>query len=60
LADLRDQVQRFVDEGASLEDVRRGINMEDYSDFAQFPQYRATFADNAEVIYREITHGPKH
>ncbi len=58
LADLRDQVQRLVDAGSSLEDVRRRINMEDYSDFLQYPQYRATFADNAEVIYRELTQRP--
>ena len=58
LADLRDQVERLVDAGSSLEDVRRGIDMDDYADFLQYPLYRATFVDNAEVIYRELTRRP--
>ena len=54
LAALRDQVSRLIEAGASLDRVRAGIQMEDYADFRQYPQWRATFADNAEVLYREL------
>jgi hypothetical protein len=28
--------------------------MEKYGDFRQFPKFRATFADNAAEVYREL------
>src|SRR6266849_2506646 len=54
LNDLFTQVQALQKKGASLEEVRRSIHMERYSDFRQYPQYHAMFADNAEVIYRQL------
>jgi glyoxylase-like metal-dependent hydrolase (beta-lactamase superfamily II) len=54
LAELRDQVSRLIESGASLTRVREKIQMRDYADFRQYPRFRATFADNAEVLYREL------
>src|SRR6266849_5466271 len=54
LNDLLTQVQALLRKGATLEEVRRNLHMERYSDFRQYPQYHATFADNAEVIYQQI------
>ncbi|MGB6482783.1 MAG: MBL fold metallo-hydrolase [Candidatus Acidiferrales bacterium] len=58
LADLYGQVQKMYKAGATLEDVKRGIHMEKYSDFRQFPKFRATFADNAAEVYRELAAAP--
>ncbi len=57
LAALRDQVSRLLEAEASLDRVRAEIQMEDYADFRQYPLWQATFADNAEVLYRELREG---
>ncbi len=54
LNDLFTQVRALYEKRATLEDVRRGIRMEKYSDFRQYPQFHATFADNAETIYQQL------
>ncbi len=54
LVELRDQVSRLIEADASLERVRAEIQMQDYADFRQYPRWGATFADNAEVLYREL------
>jgi glyoxylase-like metal-dependent hydrolase (beta-lactamase superfamily II) len=54
LSDLYVQVQNMHDKGASVEAVRRNVHMEKYSDFRQYPNYEATFADNAETIYHQL------
>lgn len=54
LSDLFTQVEDLSRKGASLAEVRRNIRMEKYQDFRQYPQYRATFADNAEAIYQQL------
>jgi cyclase len=54
LQDLFTQVQDLAKTGAVLEQVRRDIHMEKYKDFRQYPQYHATFADNAETIYQQL------
>lgn len=54
LADLYAQVETMYKAGATLEQVRQGIHMEKYADFRQFPKFRATFADNAAEVYREL------
>jgi glyoxylase-like metal-dependent hydrolase (beta-lactamase superfamily II) len=56
LNDLYGQVRALYKKGAKAEDVRRGIHMEKYKDFRQYPQFEATFADNAEVIYHQLQH----
>ena len=40
--------------GATLEEVRRGIQLPKYRDFRQYEKYEATFADNAAVIYGQL------
>ncbi len=54
LADLCDQVKQMIAQGATLEQVRRGIQVRKYSEYRQYPNYRATFADNADFIYHEL------
>jgi hypothetical protein len=54
LNDLFQQVRAMQQRGATLEQVRRNIRMERYADFRQYPNYQATFADNAAVIYRQL------
>jgi cyclase len=54
LHDLFSQVQSLSRKGATLAEVRRDIHMEKYSDFRQYPQFQATFADNAETIYQQL------
>lgn len=58
LADLRDQVEAQVARKASWEQVRESLDMKKYSDFRQFPNFHATFTDNALAIYRELTKNP--
>ncbi len=54
LSDLFTQVEDLSQKGATLEEVRHNIHMEKYRDLRQYPQYHATFADNAEVIYQQL------
>lgn len=54
LNDLFSQVQAMYQRGATLEEVRRGIHMEKYSDFRQYQKYEATFQDNAAVIFHQL------
>ena len=54
LNDLYHQVQALKKTNKTLEQVRQDIHMEKYSDFRQYANYGATFADNAAVIYQQI------
>jgi cyclase len=54
LNDLYEQVRVLYREGASVEQVRQQIHMEQYQDFRQYPQFEATFADNAATIYQQL------
>lgn len=54
LNDLYGQVQSMYKQHATIEAVRLNLHMEKYSDFRQYPNYEATFADNAETIYRQL------
>jgi cyclase len=56
LADLYGQVERLRSSGATVEQVKQQIDMKKYADFRQYPQFQATFADNAETIYRQLGH----
>jgi cyclase len=53
-SDLFTQVEDLSRKGATLAEVRRNMHMEKYRDFRQYPQYHATFADNAEAIYQQL------
>ena len=59
LADLRDQISAQVARRTSWEQIRHHLDMKRYADFRQFPNFHATFEDNASVIYRELTEAAK-
>jgi cyclase len=54
LNDLFTQVRSLYRSGVKEQDAIRQIHMEKYADFRQYPKYQATFADNADVIYRQL------
>ena len=54
LADLREQVSRMSSRGMTLEQVKKGLDPGRYKDLRQFPQYEATFADNATAYYQQL------
>src|SRR5581483_1453497 len=54
LADLRDQVARMYAEGKTLEQVQKALNLSAYKGFRQFPNYEATFKDNAAAYYHQL------
>ena len=59
LADLRDQVAAQVTRATPWEQIRQGLELKRYADFRQFPNFHATFADNASTIYAELTRTAK-
>ena len=54
LADLRDQVKRMRSNGLSLEQIQKQLALTAYKDLRQFPQYEATFKDNAAAYYTQL------
>lgn len=54
LAQLRKQVARMYRDGLSLEQVKKNIPVNNFTDMRQFPQYEATFADNAAAYYHQL------
>jgi cyclase len=54
LADLRDQVQRMHAEGKTLAQVQKALDLSAYKGFRQFPNYEATFKDNAAAYYEQL------
>lgn len=54
LHDLYHQVAQLKKQGETFDQVKLKLRVDKYKDFRQYPQYHATFADNAEVIYQEI------
>jgi cyclase len=56
LAALRDQVKRLHGNGLSLEQVQKVLVLSAYKDLRQFPQYEATFKDNAAAYYKQLEH----
>lgn len=54
LSDLFQQVKAMKERGETLDQVRHDVNLGKYADFQQYPNYEATFADNAAVIYRQL------
>ncbi len=59
LAALRDQVAAQVSAGASWDQVRQHLDMRAYPDFRQFPNFHATFEENARVLYTELSQKKK-
>jgi cyclase len=61
LADLRDQVSRMHGNGATLDLIQKSLDLHAYKDFRQYPQYEATFKDNAAAYYSQLEHPrPQH
>jgi hypothetical protein len=56
LAELRDQVARMYHQGMPLEQVQKQLDLHAYKDFRQYPQYEATFKDNAAAYYGQLEH----
>jgi len=56
LADLRDQVARMHHDGMPLDRIQKSLVLPAYRDFRQYPQYEATFKDNAAAYYGQLEH----
>jgi glyoxylase-like metal-dependent hydrolase (beta-lactamase superfamily II) len=54
LADLRDQVARMYAQNMPLERIQASLAMDAYKNFRQYPNYEATFKDNAATYYRQL------
>lgn len=54
LEELRDQVARMYQDGLSLEEIKKRLVTKDFAKLRQFPQYEATFADNAASYYHQL------
>ena len=54
LADLRDQVARMYRQGMPLERIQSSLALDAYKYFRQYPNYEATFKDNAAAYYRQL------
>jgi cyclase len=54
LAGVREQVRAMTARGDSFDQVKKNLHLEQFSNFRQYPQYEATFADNAAEYYREL------
>jgi cyclase len=54
LSDLYLQVRTLKQKNETLEQVRRDVHMDKYSDFRQYPKFEATFSENAASIYKEL------
>jgi cyclase len=54
LAALGDQVAAMVRQGKTLEQVKASLDLRQFGGLRQFPQYEATFADNAAAYYRQL------
>lgn len=54
LADVRDQVGRMHRQGVPLERMQASLALDSYKNFRQYPNYEATFKDNAAAYYRQL------
>ena len=55
LADLRDEVKHKYQQGVSLPQIQTSLRLDPYKNFRQFPNYEATFKDNAAAYYQQLT-----
>jgi glyoxylase-like metal-dependent hydrolase (beta-lactamase superfamily II) len=51
---LRSQVLEMYRAGRTLEQVQKGLKLEKYRGLRQFPQYEATFSDNAAAYFHQL------
>ena len=54
LSDLRDQVARLYRQGMQLERIQSSLALDAYKNFRQYPNYEATFKDNAAAYYQQF------
>ncbi len=54
LADLRGQVARMYQQGMSLPQIQNSLRLDAYKNFRQYPNYEATFKDNAATYYKQL------
>jgi glyoxylase-like metal-dependent hydrolase (beta-lactamase superfamily II) len=54
LVELQDQVARMHRQGMRLEQVQASLALDSYKNFRQYPNYEATFKDNAAAYYRQL------
>jgi cyclase len=54
LVDLRDQVARMYRQGMPLERIQSSLALNAYKNFSQYPNYEATFKDNAAAYYQQL------
>jgi glyoxylase-like metal-dependent hydrolase (beta-lactamase superfamily II) len=54
LTDLRDQVARMYRQGVPLERIQSSLALDAYKNFRQYPNYEATFKDNAAAYYQQL------
>ena len=54
LADLRDQVAHMYRQRMPLERIQSSLALDTYKNFRQYPNYEATFKDNAAAYYRQL------
>jgi cyclase len=60
LAELRDQVARMYHQGMPLDQVQKQLDLHAYKMFRQYPQYEATFKDNAAAYYHQLEQAKPH
>jgi cyclase len=56
LAALRDQVALMHSNGLPLDQIQKRLTLSSFKDFRQYPQYEATFKDNAAAYYGQLEH----
>lgn len=54
LVDLRTQVAHMYQNGMPLNRMEKQLDLHTYKDFRQFPQFGATFKDNAAAYYEQL------
>lgn len=54
LAAVRDQVRTMQARGESLDEIKQRLHLQQFQNFRQYPQYEATFQDNAAEYFREL------
>lgn len=54
LVDLRDQVARMHSQGMPLAQIQKSLELPAYKNFRQYPNYEATFKDNAAAYYGQL------
>lgn len=61
MSTLWTQVQQLYRAGVPIDQVPGRLHLSAFSDFRQFPQFHATFADNAKHAYQELLqeHAPR-